>query len=100
MSKTTPIVDAEKRYMDKLHRKGWSFAAIARHFGRCPNHTEKIIKEFNLPHRDVRKDESNPKYSTQNDSGPKIRCKCCNNLATRVCKKDPAICVVCDMRGK
>jgi IS30 family transposase len=98
MARTTPINDSEKRYMDRLHRKGWSFAAIARHFGRCPNHTEKLIKEYNIPYRKVTKQECNPKFSTENDSGPKIRCRCCGNLATRVCKSDAKKCVACDMR--
>lgn len=94
------IDDSEKRYMDKLRRAGWSWEEIAVKCGRDRRRTEEAVKDYNSLYRPVTKQESNPKFSVLNDSGPKIRCRCCGNLATRVCKSDPKKCVVCDMRGK
>jgi hypothetical protein len=101
MARTTRAINAdEQRYMSKLKRNGWTDKQIAIHFGRDLKRTQAAIIDNDSLYRDVTKQESNPRYSTENDSGPKIRCKSCGNLATRVCKSDAKKCVACDMRGK
>jgi len=99
MARTTKAIDdSEKIYMDKLRRQGWSWKDIAIHCGRDQKRTEYAVADYLCRYRKVTKQESNPKFSIENDSGPKIRCRCCGNLATRVCKSDARKCVACDMR--
>jgi hypothetical protein len=81
-----------------LRYKGYSYETIAAITGVTPETVEKVIARSLDPYRPVEKQESNPRFSTENDSGPKLRCRCCGGLATRVCKSDPKKCVVCDIR--
>lgn len=99
MARTARAIDnSEKIYMDKLRREGWSWKDIAIHCGRDQKRTEQAVADYLCRYREVRREDADLKYSVLNDSGPKLRCRCCGNLVTRVCKSDPRKCVVCDMR--
>jgi hypothetical protein len=81
-----------------LRYKGYSYETIAALTDVTAETVERVIARSLDPYRKVTKQECNPRFSTENDSGPKIRCRCCGNLATRVCKSDARKCVACDMR--
>lgn len=99
MARTSRAIEHnEQAYMCRLKRQGWTDRQIAVHFGRDLKRTQAAIETYSSPYRPVLKEECNPKFSSKNDSGPKLRCRCCGNLVTRVCKSDSRKCVVCDMR--
>ena len=81
-----------------LRYKGYSYETIAALTDVSAETVERVIARSLDRYRKVTTQECNPRFSTENDSGPKIRCKSCGNLATRVCKSDARKCVACDMR--
>jgi IS30 family transposase len=93
------LSDYEEYRIIQLRFRGYSNERIALTTKKSTQTVERAIERFLDPYRKVTKQECNPRFSTENDSGPKIRCRCCGNLATRVCKSDARKCVACDMRG-
>ena len=82
-----------------LRYKGYSYERIAAITDVSAETVERVIARSLDPYRDVREEEANPRFSSDDDSSPKIRCRSCGSLVTRVCKSDAKKCVVCDMRG-